>query len=612
MSDARLDLERFAGSLGLPLEELTKRAVDAHRFGQRLLRHIARERGIDYLREVVLHAHRLDPAMAAQLRLLAPSERKIPPGMVVRGEAVELGLDVSGVVVIAVADPTDRMVRERVQRYLGSRPIRFVFQSTESIRRLAPEGESPLAEVTDAAEVQSDTTPSFRSIIDEEISPVLGATEGDTDEGISAGARTGETLLDVVFQKALQVRATDIHIDPYVKSATNEEGMLVRFRIDKVLRVAPDLSVSGRSGVRAADTIARALKMSASVDINDRTPADFRVRRNVGGKTVYARAHTHPARLGPSRGATKTTIRLLETKRWNIAGLGFNDELLGRWKRALDEGSGMLLVSGPMGSGKSSTVFASIPEIVNEEVAAYSIEDPVEFEIEGVTQYEINARDLKQRAELMTRTLHDIRRQDANIVIIGEIRDRQSMELAFDLATSGIRVVATVHAASAVHTIQKLLEWDLDPFIVATTLRCVLNMRLLQHICPKCRIPVTHDDESWWPESIFGRPLPEKGWRSSPEGCANCNNTGTIGQFPIGELLMLTSTSIATLRTPEGLASLARGFRSLEDEAVDALVEGKTSIRAVRAAQIGTASYLVSDEPSPPASVGADVKEAMS
>jgi type II secretory ATPase GspE/PulE/Tfp pilus assembly ATPase PilB-like protein len=263
-----------------------------------------------------------------------------------------------------------------------------------------------------------------------------------------------------------------------------------------------------------------------------------------------------------------------------------------------------------MGSGKSSTVFASVPEVVTEEVAAYSIEDPVEFELPGVTQYEISARNLAHRAELMTRTLHDIRRQDANVVIVGEIRDRQSMELAFDLATSGIRVLATVHAASALHTVQRLLQWELDPFVVATTLRGVLNMRLLQRLCADCRVPVTWaDGPHLWPRSIFGRPLPEQGWAVNPRGCADCDGTGTRGQFPIAEFLSLAGTGVTALHHPEGVARLGGAMRLLEDEAVDALAGGTTSVAAVRRAQVGTTAELVTAEVPGNPLLGAEVTE---
>ena len=196
----------------------------------------------------------------------------------------------------------------------------------------------------------------------------------------------------------------------------------------------------------------------------------------------------------------------------------------------------------------------------------------------------------------MTRTLHDLRRQDANFVLIGEIRDKQSMELAFDLASSGVRVLATVHAASAIHTVQRLLEWELDPFIVATTLRAVLNMRLLQRLCQRCKLEVDHEDQHLWPDEIFGKPLPETGFVPNVNGCSSCDYTGTVGQFPIGELLRMGKASPASLKTTEGVAALAGGIVSLEEQAFEALCEGKTHIQAVRNAQIGSTSELLLSE----------------
>ena len=517
---------------------------------------------------------------------------KLASNLLDSGNAVEVGYDSEDALVIAISDESDFILQQKIRRFIAPDKIRFVLATKEEIALLSPEKEEQNQDEVDPLAAYDD----FQRMIDRDITPLTQQVieiSGDQGE-IVASRLVGETLVAKIFESALAARATDIHVDPYGPSQKEPEGGFnIRFRIDKVLRLQQQLSRSGAEGLRTADVIARTMKMASGVDISDRLPSDFRVARNIGNRTVYARVHTHPAHVGTGGTATKSTIRILEGRRRSLDGFGFSPELLASWRDSLDEGWGLSLVSGPMGSGKSSAVFASLPEIVNSSLAAYSVEDPVEFDIPGITQYEINARNLAERADLMTRTLHDLRRQDANFVLIGEIRDKQSMELAFDLATSGVRVLATIHAASAVHTVQRLLEWELDPFIVATTLRTVLNMRLLQRLCSDCKLTVGHDDTRRWPDEIFGMKLPETGFIPNPSGCIKCDFTGTVGQFPIGELLHMSKVTPNQLRTSEGLTGLSREIVSLESQAFDALSEGKTHILAVRNSQIGTTSEML-------------------
>jgi type II secretory ATPase GspE/PulE/Tfp pilus assembly ATPase PilB-like protein len=267
--------------------------------------------------------------------------------------------------------------------------------------------------------------------------------------------------------------------------------------------------------------------------------------------------------------------------------LGLTPTVVDEWRALLQGEPGIVLVSGPMGSGRTSVVIASVPEVAIDERAAFSVEDPVECEIPGITQYEVLASSPEERASAMTRLLHSFRRRDPDFVLIGEIRDRQSMELACDLATSGIRVMATVHATSGTNTVRRLLEWGIDPFVVSTTLRGVLCLRLLERLCPQCRVPVTRSDgDELWPDTIFGFGLPEGGFALNPDGCPQCFMKGTAEYFPIGEVLPLSSIPVEALRSTKGIARLGAGLRLLEDQAYDALVAGETHVEAVRHAQI--------------------------
>jgi len=599
----------LAKGLGLTTPELEDLHENYARDGRRLVRALCEIYGFETVAEIiegieppVLNAdgeefgdggatsmERYDPDLVAST---AKAGSRLPSNFLRSNQAVEVGNDDTGTLLIAVADENDFILQQRIRRAVAPDRVRFVLADEFQIRSLIPKDDM---EDTSDLSVYDD----FQEMIDRDIIPLIQQSILQTDEPeeIVASRMIGESLVSRIFEAAMLARATDIHIDPYGPNAEEPNGgFTVRFRVDKILRNQTNMSRSGIEGLRTADVIARTLKMQSGVDISERVPADFRVARTVGRRTVYARVHTHPAHVGSGDTATKSTIRILEGRRRSLDSFGFTPDLLGRWRTAIDEGWGLSLVSGPMGSGKSSAVFASLPEIINDALAAFSVEDPVEFDIPGVTQYEINARNLIERQEIMTRTLHDLRRQDANFVLIGEIRDKQSMELAFDLASSGVRVLATVHAASAIHTVQRLLEWELDPFIVATTLRAVLNMRLLQRLCQRCKVEVDHEDQRLWPDEIFGQKLPDKGYIPNPDGCSSCDYSGTVGQFPIGELLRMGKASPASLKTTEGVSALALDIISLEAQAYEALCEGKTHVQAVRNAQIGSTSELLLSE----------------
>lgn len=586
MNDTRLTVDRVAAALGTVPDELLRRREALKARGQRLFRAIAREHGIEVLQRAILAAHSLDPVEIESLREIEPSSRKLPPAMSVNGEAVEVGWLRDESVVVAMSDPTDLLLRGQIVRLLEPSPVRIAYLSSDRIRAYGAtsrEVEMPAPQS------------SFQQVVASEVSAVVGETNVSSAAAeVIAGSETGNKLLRSVFETADRLNGNDIHIDPYTRAGRG--GVHIRFRVGGVLKRIDDLSIEGELGLRSAEIMARALKLEAGVDISGQEPTDFRVQWPLGGRAMPARVHTHPAKVNPVRMVTKTTIRLHKARRMELDKLGMNPALLSEWKSALYEGAGMLLISGPMGSGKSSTMFASVPLIVDEGVAACTIEDPVEFEVgEWVTQYEINARSVADRMDQMARQLLDIRRQDIDVAIVGEIRDKGSMELAFTLATAGIRVLATTHAGSAVHTLQKLLDWGLDPFIIASTLRGVLNLRLLQRLCEGCREPVTHDDERAWPTRIFGRELPDKGYRQNPSGCSRCMGVGTTGPFPIGEFLATNKVPLAALKSPQGMAALTRGMASLEDEAVAALSAGKTSVESVIRAQIGTTSHLFDD-----------------
>jgi type II secretory ATPase GspE/PulE/Tfp pilus assembly ATPase PilB-like protein len=441
----------------------------------------------------------------------------------------------------------------------------------------------------------------FAHLVTTEVEAQVVADLAASEDEVDRAPRLGEQLVEQIFERAVAARATDVHLDPYRDVDTGTEGLRVRFRIDGTARRQPDLSLAGPTGLRTADIVARTMRIAGGATALSSATQDFRIYREVAGVQVCGRVHTRPAFLGGTGRATtaqKTSIRILDGRVRRLEDLGLSDAVLESWRNAATTSGRLCLVSGPTGSGKTTLLAATIPAVVDPEVIAYSIEDPVEYHHPLLSQLEVQATTREQRRAHMSELLYDLMREDPDFVMVGEIRDRDSMELAFELALRGAQVVTTMHAGSAVHSVQRLLEWGLDPFVVATNLGAVLNVRLLRRLCPSCRVPVGPDHTGLrWPPTIFGRTLGDSGFARADEGCAACGGTGTAGQFTIGELLTLEGAEPTELAGATSLSALMAGRRTLCDEAVDALTAGVTDLVAVLRAHLGPVG---GPQPSPP------------
>lgn len=564
----KVSLRRVGEQLGVPPEEIAMLDALAAVRGQRPLRYLARRFGVSALRDAVMtcqgievrHLHS-DPAPGLLERL--------PVQFAMNGDAIAVDYDGSELVV-AVSDPSNYVVRQRVLRATGKTPVRFVY--------------APREEIVARAGAWRGQDETFAAVVDRTL-PAMVAGRGLAREQQQDRQDEGQKLVDAIFAEALAMRATDVHVDPYRDPDTGEVGVRVRFRVNGALVTSDALSRRGVLGLELANWIARAMQTRSSGDVGRFESQDFQLHVAVGNRQVEARVHTHPASIGDRYGQVlKSTIRLLNRSLHRLDDLGFSADTLARWRELAHIPSGVTLVTGPTGAGKTTAVFATLPEIVTDEIAAFTIEDPIEYRLANAVQYEITTYDPERRMELMARALHDLRRQDADFVLVGEIRDKHSMQIAFDLAAGGVKVMATAHASSALHSVQRLLQWGVDPFLVVSTLRGVLNVRLLPRLCGSCRIAVSRSEgDVLWPETLFGRELPERGWARNHEGCTSCIH-GVSGRFAIGEVLRLHDVAPQAVAEPDRLPELAAGMRSLADEAVAALADGSTYVDAVRSA----------------------------
>jgi type II secretory ATPase GspE/PulE/Tfp pilus assembly ATPase PilB-like protein/CheY-like chemotaxis protein len=350
-------------------------------------------------------------------------------------------------------------------------------------------------------------------------------------------------LVDRIVAKAIQQRASDIHLEP------EEEGICVRYRIDGVLR--DDSTIPRALGV---PLVAR-VKIMAQLDIADRLrPQDGRACVAVGGTRVDLRISTLPATRGE-----KVVVRILDgrTTVLSTETLGLPDRELAMLRRLANARDGFVLVTGPTGSGKTTTLYAMLRDIRARGVNIVTVEDPVEYRVPGVVQVQVNER----QGLTFTAALRSILRQDPDVILVGEVRDRETAEIAIQAALTGHLVFSTLHTIDAVGAITRLRDLGVEPFKLAAALRGVVAQRLVRRVCPHCR-------------------------RAAGATCVECGGRGFKGRVAVTEVVLLTpeiEQRIAASVPASQLVHIVRaeGMRSLWDSAMDLVQAGITSMDEV-------------------------------
>ena len=346
-------------------------------------------------------------------------------------------------------------------------------------------------------------------------------------------------LVNDLLLEAIRERATDIHIEPY------EEQLTIRYRIDGVL---------GEAGVPAAvnrfrNAIVSRLKIMASLNIAEkRKPQDGRITLRHKGREFDLRVSIIPMMFGEG-----VVLRVLDSGsvQLGLDDLGMPNAILERWDGIITRPHGILLVTGPTGSGKSTTLYASLNRIVSEAIKAITVEDPVEYQVEGVNQIQVNT----QTGLTFAAGLRAILRHDPDIIMIGEIRDRETAEAAVQASLTGHLVFSTLHTNDASGAPTRLLDMGVEPFLVASSLEGVLAQRLVRRACEKCRRrrPVQTN------EIPQGLSAPEDGMVTEAVGCRECRQTGFRGRQGVFELLRLTDRlrDLITRRTDASTLRIA-------------------------------------------------------
>jgi type IV pilus assembly protein PilB len=395
---------------------------------------------------------------------------------------------------------------------------------------------------------------------------VASAAEEATVEDLAAVTRIVEEapivkLVNLLIQQAVQDRASDIHVEP------QERELRIRYRIDGVLHEVMRPPRTIQSGV-----VSR-LKIMADLDIAERrVPQDGRVALTVGGKGIDLRVATLPTVYGE-----KVVMRILDKSAvlLTLPELGFSPENFERFQAASRRPYGMLLVTGPTGSGKSTTLYATLNSLNDAGRNIVTIEDPVEYRLAGINQVQVNTR----AGLTFAAALRSILRCDPDIVLIGEIRDAETARIAVESALTGHLVLATLHTNDAPSAVTRLTEMGLEPFLVASAVDCVLAQRLARRLCDKCREPYRPTEEALaevgWPTPGAGSPQPDSPDAEPPKlfrsvGCAACGKTGYRGRLALHEVMNVSeeierlcverssSNEIAAVAAAQGMTSLRR------------------------------------------------------
>ncbi len=416
-------------------------------------------------------------------------------------------------IVVAMEDPEDLVAIDSVKRLTNLNPDIIVAGPTLLDKAL----DKVYGEIQKTAEV----TETIESIT------VISGDEGAEEEvDLSPENASDEDapivkLVNLILQEAIKERATDIHIEP------QEKVVIVRIRIDGVLQIImtpPNASLSG---------LVTRIKILSKLNIAEkRLPQDGRFSIKTANKDIDVRVSILPTVYGE-----KIVMRLLDKTGFdfNLTTLGFPKENLGVFKKVINQPYGMVVVSGPTGSGKSTSLYAALKEIKSETTNITTVEDPVEYQLDGVSQVQV----FDDIGLTFGSTLRSILRQDPDILLIGEIRDAETADIAVKFSLTGHLVFSTVHANDAPSTITRLLDIGVQPFLVGSCLNMVMAQRLIRRICKECKEEYTPTKEELAMIQLDAKRL-NGGKLFRGKGCAECRQTGYHGRMAIFEMIPMT------------------------------------------------------------------------
>lgn len=390
------------------------------------------------------------------------------------------------------------------------------------------------------------------------------ASDKNGFDGISTNGNDMQAadIVENIFSKAITLHASDIHIEPL------DTKTRVRLRIDGLLRPIEDIPAARHNSV-----ISR-IKVLCGMDIAERrVPQDGRLEITRDGRCIDLRISTLPTIRGE-----KIVIRVLDKERTLVSlnQLAFSEGNLKLYQSMYKTARGIVLITGPTGSGKSTTLYATLNELNTQEQNIITIEDPVEYKIAGINQVAVNSK----TGLTFAKGLRAIVRQDPNIIMVGEIRDIETAQIAIQSALTGHLVLSTLHTNSAAGAVTRLLDMGIEPFLLASAVRGVVAQRLIRKICPHCCKQYEVED---WEKNFLHVPAERKLLLQRGEGCEKCGFTGYKGRMAVQEVLPITEqiTGLILHCDSEAViqeAACQHGFISLKQDGIDKVMAGYTTV----------------------------------
>ncbi|MBJ7329057.1 MAG: Flp pilus assembly complex ATPase component TadA [Solirubrobacteraceae bacterium] len=468
-----------------------------------------------------------------------------------RLQSLPVGFGAGDTLIVAMVEPSNVLAVDDISMITG-RAVRPAIVSSDEFNVLISQVsqlETAVSEVTEQAEDVLGTQPP-----DEDGSESAAATEGDAP---------AVRLVRSIIAEAIQRRASDIHLEPI------DGAIRVRFRIDGVVHVASTIPSN------MAPAVISRIKVISDLDIAERRiPQDGRVGLSVEGRKVDLRVVTVPLVNGES-----VVLRILDSggELLRLDEVGMEEDDRAKLIKAITSANGGILTTGPTGSGKTTTLYGCLAEILSDDLTIMTIEDPVEYRLAGVKQMQINAK----TGLTFGTGLKAAMRADPDVIMVGEIRDPESANIAVQAAITGHLVLSTLHTNNAATTVTRLSEMGVPPYLVASAITCVVGQRLTRRLCPECRRPATV------PASSVGMPGDQPVTIYEPGGCNACGNAGYRGRVGLYEVLEMTERlRRLTVENADAdtiaRAAVEEGMRTMREDGLSKVRAGLTSISEVQ------------------------------
>lgn len=495
------------------------------------------------------------PYAKLEVRLCDPGVVSVLPREYIEDNLVLPLFVVRDTLTIAVPEPSNLFLIDEI-RSLSNLNVQIVAATSRDIRRMITN--LPDSKVFVIDDIIEDSDSADVTLIEEAIDDI-----GDMEE--IAGQSPVIRLVNYIIFNAVREGASDIHVEPA------ERCLRVRYRIDGRLYKSLEVPQHLLSAVTSR------IKIMASMDISERRlPQDGRVHVLLEGRKVDLRVSTFPTKRGE-----KTVIRVLDTRSvsLNLEDLGFAEDVLGAFQANIQAPNGIVLVTGPTGSGKSTTLYAALNAISSMENNVCTVEDPIEYHLPLINQFQVQ----EKIGLSFSKALRTLLRQDPDVIMVGEVRDEETSRTAIQAAMTGHLVLTTLHTNDACSAITRLLNMGIESYLIAAALNMVLAQRLVRRICPKCR-------ETYDPPRTVRKALEQMGYEFEEFhkgiGCQSCRNTGFKGRLGVHELVVVSDElrdSIVANPTVGGIREIARreGMITLRHDGFRKVREGLTTIEEI-------------------------------